>query len=242
MKKSRKVLTIGIIVFILTVAITIEVRTISKANIGNFEILVDNDLREQVLKLRGRYETTFKELEDKTKELEKIRSEATKDVSGAEEKEDQIKKNNTLLGLTNVQGEGVEITLKDNNQVSADSLSINDDISYYLVHDIDLRSLVNELKNAGAEAISINDERVVSSSSITCEGTVISINGKKISSPFKIKAIGPAYKLYSALTRPGGYVESLNRTGIKTTVTQLVNVEIAKYNGVINSKYMKYSD
>jgi len=145
-----------------------------------------------------------------------------------------------LLGLTDVEGEGVIISLKDNETVTAESISVTDDISYYLVHDLDLRSLVNDLENSGAEAISINGERIVSTTSITCEGTIININGKKVGSPFTIKAIGPAIKMYGALTRPGGYVEGLNSTGINTTVKQSSKIQIGKYSGVISAKVMEY--
>lgn len=142
-----------------------------------------------------------------------------------------------LIGLTDVSGEGVTVTMKDNNSVTADAISVTDDISLYLVHDSDIRAIVNELENAGAEAISINDQRVVITTSITCEGNVISVNGQKISSPFTIKAIGNSLSLYSALIRPGGYVETLNSTGIPTTVKKSENIKIGKYSGVINFKY-----
>ena len=63
---------------------------------------------------------------------------------------DKLKKNNMLLGLTNVEGEGLTITVKDGD---ADPQAL--DISSYLVHDSDLRELVSELSNAGAEALSL---------------------------------------------------------------------------------------
>lgn len=100
---------------------------------------------------------------------------------------------------------------------------------------------MNELKNAGAEAISINDQRLVSTSSITCDGNVISVNGEKISSPFIIKAIGNASFMNSALSRPGGTVEYYN-SYTPTSIKQSNNVTIKKYTGVINSKYIQYAE
>ena len=142
-----------------------------------------------------------------------------------------------IIGLTDVEGPGIVVTLKDNSAVTAESISVTDDISLYLVHDSDLRTIINELKNAGAEAISINDQRVVITTSITCEGNVISVNDQKVSSPFTIKAIGNSLSLYSALVRPGGYVERLNNKEIQTSVKRSDNIQINKYSGVINFKY-----
>ena len=89
---------------------------------------------------------------------------------------DQIKKANKILGLSEVKGPGVIVTLKDSKTNSANVLNIND----LLVHDLDVLSVINELKNAGAEAISINDQRIISTTAISCEGNVININGEKV--------------------------------------------------------------
>lgn len=152
--------------------------------------------------------------------------------------EQEIKSNNLSLGLTDVEGSGVEITLKDNSEVTAESLSTLDSIEYYLVHAMDIRSLINELKNAGAEAISINEQRIISTSAVTCEGNVIKINGEKIGSPFTIKAIGSPELLYG-LARPGGYIELLNDTGVIVEINKSNSIEIPKYNGIMSFKYAR---
>lgn len=229
--------TMGILCLLLTMAIVIQIRTINNANLFASRSLTDNSLRDQVLKWKEKYDRSLSDLEEANKKLDTIRKVATIDTEGSEEKENQLNNNNMIIGLTDVEGPGVTVTLKDNNAVTADTISVTDDISLYLVHDSDLRTIVNELKNAGAEAISINDQRIVITTSITCEGNVISVNDQKVSSPFTIKAIGNSLSLYSALLRPGGYVERLNSTGIPTSVKRVDNVRINKYNGVINFKY-----
>ncbi len=65
------------------------------------------------------------------------------------------------------------------------------------------------------------------------------MNSEKIESPFVIKAIGEARVLYGAIVRPGGYIELLNSSGIKADVTKSSNIQIEKYNGLINSKYIE---
>lgn len=237
MNKKQIAITLGIICLLLTMSICIQIKTVNGNNLIASRSLTNNDLRDQVLRWKEKYDHAYESLEQSNKRLESIRQTATEDIVGASEKEEKLKRNNMLIGLTDVCGEGVTVTLKDNNAVTIDNLGITDDISFYLVHDLDIRAIVNELENAGAEAISINDQRVVITTSITCEGNVISVNGEKVSSPFTIKAIGNSLSLYSALVRPGGYVESLNSTGIPTNVKRSDNIIINKYNGVMNFKY-----
>lgn len=243
MNKKQIAITLGIMCLLLTMLIVVQVRTVNKTNqLVSTSLSSEDGLRDQVLKWKEKYDNEYETLQEAQVTLEKVRQQATQNIDGAEEKEKELKENNMLLGLTDVVGEGVVVTLKDNDSVTADSISSTDDISLYLVHNLDLRSIVNELENAGAEAISINGQRIVSTTSINCEGTVISVNGEKISSPFTINAIGNSLRLYSSLVRPGGFIESLNSTGIPATVKRSNNVEIKKYTGVISSKYMKYAE
>ena len=238
MNKKQIAITLGIMCLILTMGIIIQIRTIKSTNKVVSQSFTSNNLRDQVLKWKEKYDNLYEELQEAQATLEKTRNEASKNTEGSEEKEAALKKNNILIGLTDVEGEGVTITLKDNTSISSGSLSITDDVSNYLVHNSDLISVVNELKNAGAEAISINDQRIVINTAINCAGNVITVNDQKISSPFVIKAIGNSSYMYSALTRPGGIIESFNSYLI-TSVKESNNITIKKYTGVISSKYMK---
>ena len=167
--------------------------------------------------------------------LESEREEVSKQNQAKQEKADELKKYNLLLGLTDVSGEGITITAKDGTINKA-----TDNISSYLVHDADLREIVNELANAGAEAISINDQRIVNTTSITCAGNIISINGEKVSSPFVIKAIGNEESLYGALSRPGGYI-ALMKEDLPVEIKKSSNIQIKKYTGAFTRNYIKNS-
>ena len=238
MNKKQVALTLGIMCLLLTVGIAIQVRTISNTNSTVAQTLTENGLRDEVLRWKERYDNLYSQLEQAEGNLEKVRQQASQDDTSASSKEDEIKLNNMLLGLTDVTGTGIIFTLTDNQGVTTEMVtSIDDDISYYLVHDSDLRLVVNELKNAGAEAISINNQRIVSTSAITCEGNIIKVNGEKIGSPFVIRAIGSPELLYGALTRPGGPIDLFNAKVI-TDIKKANKVEIAKYTGIISSKYM----
>ena len=137
------------------------------------------------------------------------------------------------MGLSEVKGEGVIVTLKDNTNAVSNSVV---DMNSLVIHDMDVLNVINELKNAGAEAISINDQRLVSTTAISCDGNVIRINGQKIGAPFEIRAIGLSEQL-AALERPGGYLSVLKEYGIKAELEKTNSVIIPKYNGSINFKY-----
>lgn len=239
MNKKEIAMALGIMCMILTLILVIQIRTTNSANQIVKQTFSSNNLRDQVLKWKERYDYTYSELELAEKKIEIVRQKASENTEGSTEKEEELKKNNILIGLTDVSGEGVIVTLKDNPNVSLDSTIL--DPSMVIVHFGDILGIVNELKNAGAEAISINDQRVVSTTSITCEGNVINVNGEKISSPFVIKAIGSSIYMHSALTRPGGTIENLNQY-IQASVKQSNNITIKKYTGIINPKYMKYAE
>ncbi|MGN1327742.1 MAG: DUF881 domain-containing protein [Clostridia bacterium] len=242
MNKKQIAIALGIMCLILTMTIVVQIRTINNSNQVVSSTFTSNELKDQVLKWKERYDETYEQLQTAERKLEEIRKMASENTEGSAEKEEELKKNNILLGLTDVSGEGVIVTIKDNSSVTSDTIGIFDDVSQYLVHNGDLLGVVSELKNAGAEAISINDQRIVSTTSITCEGNVININGEKISSPFVIKAIGNSLYMYSALTRIGGTVENYNLSGIPTTVKISNDITIKKYTGVLSSKYIREAE
>lgn len=238
MKKWRIALTLGVVCFVLTIAICIQVKTIDESNSTAVMTLTGNDLRDQVLKWKEKYDKAAVELENSEQKLEETRMRSTQNDETAVNKEEEIKLDNVLLGLTDVTGNGLIITLTDNNNVKRSNIEPFDNIELYLVHAGDLVEVVNALRNAGAEAISINGQRVTNFTSIYCAGNVVVVNGEKISSPIEIKAIGSPELLYGSITIPGGYIELLEETGVIVNVKKAENITINKYGGIINSQYL----
>ena len=242
MKTKQIAITLGIMCIILTFLIMIQLKTINNASITVGNSFTEDGLRNEVLRYKELYDNSYRELKKSQEELEMQRQKAAKKDETSSKTEQELQENNKILGLTDVSGQGLIVTLQDNQNVTLDTIGALDNISYYLVHDEDLRIIVNELKNAGAEAISINDQRIVHTTSITCDGNVILVNNIKLSSPFTIKAIGNSASLSGALLRPGGYIETLNSTGIITNVKKSDNIKIQKYDGVMSSKYLKIAE
>ena len=232
MKKRNIAITLGIMCVALTIAISVQYRTIRDANKVTGSN-VNSELKTEVLRWKERYEEAYEDLEKLEIILEERRKVATSNDSTSLKLQNELRTLNALIGTIDVSGEGVIITLADNSNVTNQTIGIFDNISNYLIHDSDLIMLVNELKNAGAEAISINDERIISTTSITCDGTVVLVNGNKLSSPFTIKAIGSPALILGAIQRTGGLLEELYAYGLVSSVVQESNITIYKYSGVI---------
>lgn len=232
MKKKQIAITLGIMCLMLTCGIVIQLNTAKNASSTVGQSLKENSLRDEVLKWKEKYDKTYNDLDNANKELEKERKVSISDDDGSVEKQQELKNINTYLGLTDISGEGIIITVKDN---TSSKIGTSSD----LVHDSDLRAIVNELKNNDVEAICINNERIVPSTAITCAGTVIQINNETVGSPFVIKAIGNQEKLWGSLTRSGGFLEILESYGIGVEIKKSDNIKIDKYNGVLTDKYIE---
>lgn len=237
MNKKQIAITLGIMCLILSIAISIQIRTMNSASSTASRTLADNELRDNVLKWKEKYDNLSQGLKKAEKRLEEVRQQATQNDTSASAKEEELKKNNTLLGLTNVSGSGIIIEIEDGKD---NSIFPIDNPSDLLIHNDDLMSLLNELRNAGAEAIEINGQRIIDTSSITCEGNIIKINGEKIGSPFTIKAIGSQALLYGSIMREGSYLELMKERGVSIKkVSQEDTIYINKYKGTISPKYMQ---
>ena len=240
MNRKQVAITLGIMCFMLTIAISVQLKTMNSANSTVSQSLTENSLRDEVLKWKEKYDNIYMQLGQAENKLEEVRNVATQDSTSSTAKQEELKNNNIILGLTDVTGPGIEIVLKDNNNISSELLSTQIlDMNKLVVHNSDLIAIVNILKHANAEAISINGQRIISTSAITCEGSVIKINGEKITSPFTINAIGPTDLFYGSLIMPGGYIYYMEEDGIIVEKKKMDNISIEKYNGVINSKYIK---
>ena len=234
--QNKKVVAIvlGVMCFALTAGICIQMRTVEGTNSTVSNDYEENNLRAEVLKYKERYDNRVKDLSNAEAELEKERESATKNDTALKEKEQEITEGNKVIGLTEVTGPGVIVTLSDSKKDASSSL----DPSSLLVHDTDVLSVINELKNAGAEAISINDQRIIPRTGIICGGNIIDINGEKVGAPFEIKAIGLPEQL-AALDRPGGYLELLRSYSVGATLEKSNNITIPKYTGTITYNYAK---
>lgn len=237
MNKRTMLITLGIICMFLTIGICIQLKTINLANQTVSKTFNEDKLRDEVLKLKEQYDNTYSQLENAEKELEKVRKKATENSSSSGALEEEIKLTNRLLGLTELTGKGIILVLEDNKTLNVDGVT-SGNIVDYIIHDEDLIVLLNELKNCGAEAISINQQRIVNTTGITCDGLVIRINGQKVSAPYEIRAIGSPERLMGIDTL-GSYKQKLDQLGLIKEFKKSNNITIPKYEGTMNFQYLR---
>lgn len=237
MAKRTQAIILGIVCLILTIGICVQIKTVNSNGTTTSSNQKLNNLKSEVLKMKEKYDDTYAKLDNVQSELETTRKNLTSDNEYLKSLEEQIKKYNVLLGATEVTGPGVTITLTDADPKDPIRLWVSTP-GELLIHNTYILEIVNELKNAGAEAIDVNGQRIVNTSAISCDGNVISINGEKVSSPFVINAIGLPER-FTTLNRAGSYLEGLyEETHIKNTLDKKVKITISKF---INGNKFKYA-
>ena len=214
--------TLGLVCFLLVFIMYIQIKTVSNADVLSLETMQETELRSQIVQEKTKYEEVlvkYQEVVDKITEYnENITN--NKDIL-----KDELKQANMLFGKTNVIGDGIIVEMKDTDMKS--------------ITDIDLLLLVNELRASGAEAISINGQRICVNTEIRSVYKFVFINGERIASPYVIKAIGdPAY-LESGLTIKGGYVDETKALGQEITLRKENSIMITKYAGETEIKYLE---
>jgi uncharacterized protein YlxW (UPF0749 family) len=141
-----------------------------------------------------------------------------------------------LAGVTELSGPGVEVTLNDSNI----TLKPGDNPNLYVLHDEDVLRVLNEIRAAGAEAISINGQRLLSNTEIRCTGPTIVLNkNKRLAPPYVITAIGNPDTLEGSIKMKGGVAEALQFWGIQVGVKKIPQVTVPPYSGGISFDYAK---
>jgi len=140
-------------------------------------------------------------------------------------------------GLTAVTGPGIIIELDDN--IADMRANPTDDPNSYIVHYEDLLGIVSDLKAGGAEAISINEQRLITTSELRCVGNVILVNTARIAPPFQIQAIGNPNHLTEVVSY--GRLNYLIANRFPVTITTEQNLILPAYKGDLQFKYTMFS-
>lgn len=168
-------------------------------------------------------------------ERDALKQEVTRLKSQGNTSGDVSEEANIMAGLAPIKGPGIEITLVDSKK----KLGNDTDTNLYIIHDEDLLKVLNELKAAGAEALAINDQRLIATSEVRCAGPTVTVNNTRIAAPYVIKAIGDPLTMENAINMRGGVAEALSVWGIQLDVKRSNNIVIPGYKNVPNFKYAK---
>ncbi len=216
MKNIQGIMVIGIMCFLLSFGISVQIKSIKNDSTVIAKENAENELRDQVLELSENYNKKYDELEEKQNKLDKLRGDASNNSVLSESWSNDLSKINNYLGLTDVKGKGLIIEIETG----------------------DLLLVINALNNAGAEAISINDKRIIFNSEILNDGDVVQLDGIMLEKPYTIKAIGGS-TLYGAITMPESYIDKLKKADFKVNIQQKDDIIIKKYEGIYNFNFAK---
>jgi len=156
---------------------------------------------------QAQMEAQAKEIERLRSQVAKFEKEAMSDKGVTQRVYQELQTSRIALGLLPVKGQGIELELGDSSMGRHNATIGGQEI--YLIHDFDLREVANELWAAGAEAVSLGNQRLVTGSAIRCSGPLIQVNNTTIPHPFVFRAIGNRDNLVSALNIRDGIVDRL---------------------------------
>lgn len=231
MKKGKvtMVITAGIVCFILAIVMTMQFKIVNETDITAIENMRETELKAELANWKEKYDETNQKYEETVQKINEYKEKQQFNIEANELMEEELEQAEMTMGKTDVEGSGIEITLRDSD---------NEEIRN--IEDDDLILIINYLKSAGAEAISINGERIIAMSDIvSIKDEYIKINLKtKIESPYIIKAIGEPSYLESSLIGNGGQVDKLRKEGHDISITKSNKITINKYNGEIKTKYI----
>mgnify|MGYP001043887676 CR=1 FL=1 len=227
--KVTMAVAISLACFALIAVMCMQFKIVNQTNITEIENMRETELRTQLANWKQKYEETQKKYEETQNMLEEYKKTRASNEETEKIVDAELQQVNQILGKTDVEGEGIQVVLKEvedseMGNIKADSLLI----------------IVNALKSAGAEAICINEERVVNMTDIvTINDSFIKVNGQRILAPYVIKAIGNQTYMESALLGNGGSVDELKKLGYDVSIEKINRLKIKKYQEDIKIKYME---
>lgn len=231
MKKGKITVTITIAIacFVLAMVMCMQFKIVKETDITSIETMREEELRSELANWKQMYKEAEEQYNEKVAKLSEYREKQQSTEESSKLVEKELAQTNMYLGKTDVEGQGIVITINDINSEDINPISAED-----------LLIIVDYLKLAGAEAISINGERIINMSDIVYVGnSVIFINQQRILAPYKIRAIGDSTKLESTLLGNGGYIEELKNIGFDINIERENKVTIPKYSKEIRYKYMQ---
>ncbi len=227
MKRSMY-LSIGVITMILGVMLAIQFRT-NRYIEQSVPADRAQELQVELSKLEKDNRKLDREIEDLAYKLEQAKK---GQLQAREAIQDELQKSRINAGLVTVTGPGIEVLL-DNPPGHIRRNSV------FLLRDEDLLRVVNDLRGAGSEAISINGQRMISTSEIRQAGSFININLERTEPPFHILAIGSPEKLKSSLEISGGLVDYFKELGIVVKIQMNNNLTVPAYSRELQYNYAK---
>jgi uncharacterized protein YlxW (UPF0749 family) len=208
---------------------------------GSISAVTRQDQQEMVAatiqRLEGEQAGLKKQISDLRTQLNDFQGTDAQQKSTLQDINQELEKQRVAAGVLPLHGPGITFTLNDSSDTTVPA---NEDPAKYIIHDYDLRDVLSTLWTSGAEAISINGERVVGNTSVYCVGTTIIVNSTRLSPPYVVRAIGEQQSLEGAL-KTAPQMEKFNQRSLvydlPATVERQSDLLVPAYNGSFVFKY-----
>ncbi|MBM7867188.1 DUF881 domain-containing protein [Heliobacterium gestii] len=236
-RRNQAIAVVTLVCFFIGLSTTVQWRTQTEIVRQSSAASVD-ELTSTLIQTERSKEALAAQLMELKGQLEKYRE----GENSKQALQQSIEKTRINAGLTRVDGPGVVITLNDSPRAQQFDTIRKDDPNNYFIHDAYLRELVNTLWTGGAEAISINDQRLISTSEIFCGGTTIFVNREYITPPFVISAVGDPKTLTASVNMAMTtlFLKNLRQQyGIVFDVVPSESIQLPAYRGEIKFQYAK---
>lgn len=220
-------ITISLMCLILTTVIFVQFKTINQTDITSLENMREDELRTEISNFKQKAVEIEEQLKTTNLKIKEYQETINTDKKASELLTKELEQQNNILGKNDVSGSGIILTLTDTRAQKITSE--------------DLRELLNQLRADGAEAISINGQRIVYDSYVVdLGGTFISVNGERLVSPYEVKVIGNPTYLESGLSKKQyGYVDTKLEQGKDVVLERKDKILINAYKGNLNMEYAK---
>jgi uncharacterized protein YlxW (UPF0749 family) len=179
--------------------------------------------------------TLRRQVETLRRQVEQLRTERAGGEAASAEREGRLAEAGLAAGLVGMRGPGVRVALDDSVLDRAPTGNVND----LVIHSQDVQAVVNALWRSGAEAISINGQRLVSTSAVLCVGNTLLLNGTVHSPPYTVSAVGAVRDRFEADPLVERLHEDAKSYGLRFAVTRHDDVEVPAYQGATTLSYAR---
>ena len=235
-QKLRSYLTITLLCFIMGTLISLHAMSAPAIELQNnalsdrMDNLVStiNNLEQEIAAYEGLIQNSRDEL---------TQIENQQQIGSLKLLQEKLHQAKVRAGLTAVTGPGIVIELDDNR--IDQRANPNEDPNSFIIHYEDLLGIISDLKAGGAEAIALNEQRLITTSELRCVGNVILVNTTRIAPPFQIQAIGNPTQLTEMVSYGRLDYLMVNRFPVSLNTNQ--EILLPAYKGDLQFKYTTFS-
>jgi len=236
MKKFSGMIVIGLLALFIGLVISIQITTTQGSDYGGLvPIAKAQGFEIELKKVRVEKEAALEELAKLEERMEQIEEDKANEDVFLKGIVTDMEKYKMAAGVADVVGPGVIITVED----PLPTEEFVDEYSVIMLRYELLLSMVNKMKDAGAEAISINGQRVIATTEISLAGDNVNINSVPTAPPYIIKAIGNPDTIESTITIRFGIIEQMESYGLRINIEQKDELKVPRYSGIIKFRYAK---